>query len=90
MLDDAGLSKKYKAFAVSVAVYLKNRAATRSVVGKTPYEGWHERKPFWKHLRVFGCLAFVHHPKEKRKMLDYRATPGIFVGYSILTKQYFV
>jgi len=92
MLDDAGLSKKYRAFAVSVAVYLKNRTPTRSVVGKTPYEAWHGsgRKPSLKHLHVFGCLAFVHVPNEKRKKLDYRATPAIFVGYSISTKQYFV
>jgi len=90
MLDDAGLSKKYWAFAVSVAVDLKNRTPTRSVVGKTPYEAWHGRKPLLKHLRVFGCLAFVHVQKEKRKKLDYRATHSIFVGYSISTKQYFV
>jgi len=90
MLDDAGLSKKYWAFAVSVAVYLKNRTPTRLVVGKTPYEAWHGRKPFLKHLHVFGCLAFVHVPKEKQNKLDYRATPGIFVGYSISTKQYLV
>jgi hypothetical protein len=35
-------------------------------------------------------LAFVHVPKEKRNKLDYRATPGIFVGYGISTNQYFV
>jgi hypothetical protein len=46
--------------------------------------------PFLKHLRLFGCLAFVHVPEEKRKKLDSRATPGIFVGYSISTKQHFV
>jgi len=92
MLDDAGLSKKYWAFAVSVAVYFKNRTPTRSVVSKTLYEAWHAsgRKPSLKHLRVFGCLAFAHVPKEKRKKLDFRATPGIFVGYSISIKQYFV
>jgi len=90
MLDDAGLSKKYWAFAVSVVAYLKNCTPMRSVVGKTPYEAWHWRKPSWKHLRVFGCLAFVHVPNEKRKKLDYRATLGIFVGYSISTKQYFI
>jgi len=90
MLGDAGLSKKSWAFGVPVAVYLKNRTPTRSVVGKTPYEAWHGRKPSLNHLRVFGCLAVVHVPKEKQKKLDYRATPGIFVGYSILTKQYFV
>jgi len=38
---------------------------------------------------VFRCLAFVHISKEKQKKLDYRATLGEFVGYSILTKQYF-
>jgi len=92
MLDDAGLSKKYWAFPLSVAVYLKNQSLTQSVVGKTPFESWHGsgRKPSLKHLHVSGCLAFVHVPKEKGKQLDHRATPGIFVGYSISTKQYFV
>jgi hypothetical protein len=41
MLDYAGLSKKYYAFSVSVAVYLVNSAARRSVFGNTPYEAWH-------------------------------------------------
>jgi hypothetical protein len=53
MLDDAGLTKKYWAFVFSVTVYLKNSTPTRSVVGKTPYEAWHGRKPSLKHLRVF-------------------------------------
>jgi hypothetical protein len=90
MLDHAELSKNYWAFAVSGVVYLTNLIPTRSVVGKTRYEAWHGRKPSLKHLRAFGCLAFVHVLKEKRKNLDYRATPGIFVGYSISSKQYFV
>jgi len=73
-----------------VAVYLKNCTPTRSVVSKIPYEAWHGRTPISKHIRVFRCLAFVHIPKEKWKKLDYRATPGIFDGYSISTKHYFV
>jgi hypothetical protein len=75
-----------------VAVYLENRALTHSVVGKTPYEAWHgsRRMPSLKHLCVLGCLAFVQVSKEKRKKLDYGATQGIFVAYSIWTKQYFV
>jgi hypothetical protein len=90
MLDDARLSKIYWAFAVSMAVYFKNRTLTRSVVGKTPYEAWHGKQPLLKHLHVFGSSAFVHVSKVKRYKLDYRATPGIFVRYSISTKQYFV
>jgi hypothetical protein len=68
MLDDAGLLNKYWAFAVSVLVNFKIRTATRSVVGKTPYKARRGsgRKPSWKHLCVFRCLAFVHVPKEKQ------------------------
>ena len=67
MMDDAGLSKRYWAFAVSVAIYLKKRTPTRSVVGMTLYVPWHGsgRKTSLKHLAVFGCLALVHVPKEK-------------------------
>jgi len=32
----------------------------------------------------------MHIPKDKWKKMDYRATPGMFVGYSTLTMQYFV
>jgi len=90
MLDDAGLLKKYQVFAVSVAVYLKNHTPMWSVVSNTAYEAWHGTKPFLNHLRVCRCLAFVHLPEEKRKKLDYRATPGIFFGYCISTTRYFV
>jgi hypothetical protein len=92
MLDDAGLSKEYWAFAVSVAVYLKNCTPTRSIVGKTSYEAWHGsgRKPSLKYLRVFGCLAIAYVPKANQKKLDYGAAPAIFVGYSISTTQYFI
>ena len=90
MLDDAGLSKQYWALAVQAAIYIKNRTPTRSVVKMTPYEAWTGRKPSLGHFRVFGCLAFVHIPEERRKKLDYRAVPGIFVGYCTTNKQYLV
>ena len=33
-------------------------------------------------LPTFGCLAWVHVPKMKRKKLDDPAIPAIFVGYN--------
>jgi len=90
VLDDGGTSQKYRAFAVSMAVYLKNCTLTQSVVSKTPYGAWYGRKSSLKHLGVFGWLDFVHITKEKRNKLEYRATPIIFVGWSILTTQYVV
>ena len=88
MLDDAGLSKMCWAFAVSVAAYLKNRIPTQSVVGKTPYEAWHGfgQQPSLKHLHVFGFLGFCAPSESETKRLEYGATPGIFVVYSLLRK----
>jgi hypothetical protein len=34
------------------------------------------------NLRVFGCLALVHVPKEKRKKWDPKAKRCAFIGYS--------
>jgi len=59
MLDDATHSKMYWAFAVSVAVYPKNRTATRSLVDKTPYKPWHQsgKKPSSPSVRMLGFHA---------------------------------
>lgn len=44
---------------MKTAVYLLNRAPTKSLNGKTPYEAWFGRKPKVKHIRMFGCTAFA-------------------------------
>jgi len=36
----------------------------------TPFQSWFGRKPGVNHLKVFGCEAYAHVPKEKRKKLD--------------------
>ena len=45
-------------------------------------EAWWGHKPSLRHLRVFGCEAYVHVPKEKRTKLDNKAIKCIFIGYS--------
>ena len=35
----------------------------------------------YKHLRVFGCRAYVHIPKDERSKLDDKCKPCIFLGY---------
>lgn len=88
MLSDAGLEKRFLAEAVSTAVYLKNRAPTVAVKGKTPLEAWSGKKPNLSHLRVFGSKAFAHVPKEKRRKLDPKSIQCIMLGYCEESKGY--
>ena len=88
MLLDTKLSKKYWAESVSTAVYLKNCCPTKAVTGKTPYEAWFGQKPRVDHLRVFGCDAYVHVPKDERGKLDSKAKKCVLLGYGDTTKGY--
>jgi hypothetical protein len=40
------------------------------------------------HFKVFGCIAYVHVPNEKRSKLDPKADKCIFIGYSLEQKGY--
>lgn len=62
------------------AVHVLNRIHT-STNSMTPYEARYRVKSSLKHLRVFGCLAYTHIPKEKRNKLERQGRPGLFVGY---------
>jgi hypothetical protein len=46
------------------------------------------KKPKVSHLKIFGCLVFVHIPKEKRTKLDPSRKKGIFVGYHEVSKAF--
>ncbi len=66
--------------AIQCAVYVQNRS-TPSASKVTPFELWFKRKPDISHLKVFGCLVFVHVPDEKRRKLDSKAVEAMMVGY---------
>ena len=84
-------------FADDSAIYIKNLLPTAANDFISPYEklmSWfntHERsvKPFIRHLRAFGCVAYVHlkgsrvgleKPGKSQKM-NPRAVKGHLVGY---------
>ena len=67
MLADAKLPHSFWAEALSTAVYLKNRSPTKALKDMTPFEAWRNEKPRVEHLRVFGCDAYAHVPKEDRQ-----------------------
>jgi hypothetical protein len=51
---------------VGTTCYQVNRSPTLVLVEKTPHEVWTGKKPSLKHLKMFGCDAYVHVPKENR------------------------
>ena len=88
MLSGASLEQKFWAEAVMTACYLINQSPSSALGDKTPHEVWCGKKPYLRHLRVFGCEAYVHVPKEKRTKLDYKEQKCIFVGYGNGIKGY--
>ena len=54
----------------------------------TPYETWNGYKPSVNHLRIFGCSAYAHIPKDERSKMDPKAKKSIFLGYGIGVKEY--
>jgi hypothetical protein len=74
--------------AVNTAVYLLNRAPTKSLDSKTPFEAWHGRKPRVSHLKTFGCTASVKTVGPHLNKLVDRSKKMIFIGYESGTKGY--
>ncbi|KAG2870398.1 hypothetical protein PC114_g27393 [Phytophthora cactorum] len=89
MLEHAGLSKSYWGEAVMTATFLRNRCPTRAIThDKSPHQVWTGKKPLLANLKVFGCHAYVHVPKEKRSKFDSKSVRCRFVGYSEHEKAY--
>ncbi|CAG4980328.1 unnamed protein product [Colias eurytheme] len=78
MLLNSGLQKDFWAEAVTTAAYIVNRSPTRSLSDATPYEVWTGKKPNLSHMRIFGCPAMVHIPKEKRNGVTLPDVPQTY------------
>jgi len=74
--------------AVCTAVFILNRAPTKSLKGSTPFEAWHGRKPDVSFLRTFGCVGHVKKMKPNLSKLEDRSTPMVFLGYERGSKAY--
>jgi hypothetical protein len=86
MLQVAHLSKHLWAEAVAIACYLQNHSYTTSLNNIASYELWTGLRLDLTDLQIFGCPAYYHFLKERRKELDSKATKCIFIGYSSSTK----
>jgi hypothetical protein len=82
-VDEKHLPNYFWAKTVATVVYIMNRTPTTTVHGMTPKEKFTSKKPHVSHLRVFGCIAYVHVLDEKKSKLDPKVEKCIFIGYSL-------
>jgi hypothetical protein len=88
MLKAKSLGNEFWDEAVHTSVYILNRCPTKEVLNLTSEEAWSGHKPSVAHMKVFGCIAYTHVPKEKRRKLDGKSVKCIFIGYNIETRSY--
>ena len=79
ILHASKLPKNLWGEAVMHAVYVKNRTATRSLDGKTPYEMLYGKKLNVKDLPVWGTRVWVHN--TSRLKLDMRVHEGRWIRF---------
>ena len=88
LLDHSGLPNTYWEFAMDTAVYISNRLPSRVNDNLSPIEALTGQAPNVSHIRVFGCLAYVHVPDELRRKLDKKAIRCIFLGFDKTQKAF--
>ncbi|CAK5267338.1 unnamed protein product [Mycena citricolor] len=81
MLHEANLPPAFRALAVSAYIHVCNMHPTARDPTRTPHELWFKAKPDVSHLRVWGCLAYVHVQRDKRGPSGHHVQKCIFVGY---------
>jgi Integrase core domain len=88
MMKSMNMPAEFWGEAVATAVYILNRAPTKSLIGMTPYEAWYKRKPAVHHMRTFGYVAHVKEVKDHIRKLAARSSPMVFIGYESGSKAY--
>jgi ATP-binding cassette subfamily B (MDR/TAP) protein 1 len=77
----AGLPKQFWADAVNTAAYLINRGPSVPLNCGLPEEAWTGKEVNLSHLRVFGCIAYMHIELEDRDKFDAKSRKCVFIGY---------
>ena len=71
-----------------MAVFILNRAPTKALKGKTPFEAWYGWKSSVSFLQTFDCIGHVRKTKSILTKLEDRSTPMVLLGYAEGIKAY--
>ncbi|GJW82155.1 retrovirus-related pol polyprotein from transposon TNT 1-94 [Tanacetum coccineum] len=79
MLINSGLNQNTWGEAILSTTYLLNKIPHKEKE-ETPYELWMGRKPSYKYLRVWGCLAKVEILTPKAQKIRPKTVDCVFIG----------
>lgn len=88
LLSAKNMPKMFWADATCWSFYVLNRSTTKALSYMTPQEAWSSLKPTVQNFRIWGCLAHVHVPKEKRSKLENKSVVCVLTGVSEESKAY--
>jgi transposase InsO family protein len=88
ILTDKQVPQVFWPEAVRWCMHVLNRSPTLAVQHSTPEEAWSGMKPTVEYFRVFGCLAHVHVPDQRRIKLDDKSILCVLLGVSDESKAY--
>ncbi len=72
---------------ISIANSLVICSPTKANIGVIAKEKYTCKKPHIDHLKIFGCVPYLHIPKEQIKKLENK-TRSLFLGYDEHSKVY--
>ena len=83
LLSEAKLPNSFWGEALLTAAHVINLSPAVALQSDVPNSVWYGKDVSYDHLRVFGCKAFVHVPKDERSKLDAKTRQCIFIGYGL-------
>jgi hypothetical protein len=82
MLLQSKLPRVFTSYAISYAIFVKNRLMHPHDETSTPYKMWHGCDADYSKLKPFGCEVTVwQDEKQRNNYYGNRGTKGIFIGY---------
>ena len=87
VLKQSSVPKSFWPEAVAWSIHVLNKCPS-SALNKTPEEAWCVKKPAVHYFKVFGCIAFVHVPDQKKAKLEDKGEKCVLLGISEESKAY--
>lgn len=81
LISQSGLSMTFWGEALNTVVHVLNLSPSAPLEGDIPERVWTGKDVSYSHLKVFGCKAFVHIPKDERSKLEMKSRQCVFIGY---------